>query len=160
MLGRNIDAGIACLTRFYDTLISDSKDTLSTFDPLMWTSRFLFIDLISYNILLRWTIEAGPLECCCAIASSILGVTCCTLFFSLSRCIFDRFWYGPKDLSTSSYPYLQWIVIDMICHVCDEFNDVSRIIYLAQKVIVTAMISMSKNLLSYFPTRSDACQLL
>jgi hypothetical protein len=86
-LGRNIDAGIIYLTKFYNTLMSDSKDILSTFDPHMWTARFLFIYLIAYDTLLLRTTEAGPLECCCAIASSILGVTCCALFFSLSRCI-------------------------------------------------------------------------
>jgi hypothetical protein len=33
LLGRNIDAGIPCLNKFFDTLTSDSKDVLSTFDP-------------------------------------------------------------------------------------------------------------------------------
>jgi hypothetical protein len=155
-LGRNIDIGIACLTKFYNTLMSDSKDILCTFDPHMWTAGFLFIHLIAYNILLLLTIEAGPLECCCAIVSSILGVTCCALFFCLSRCIFDHFWYGLRDLSTSSYPYLQWIIIDMVCHACDNFNSVSHNIYFVQKVMATAVISSIRFLLSNSPTRLSA----
>jgi hypothetical protein len=41
----------------------------------------------------------------------------------------------------------------MVCHAFDEFNDISLNIYLAQKVVATAVISSIRLLLSNFPTR-------
>jgi hypothetical protein len=107
----------------------------------------MFIHLFVYNIVLQRTIEAGYLQCCCAIASSILGVACNALIFSLSRCILEHSWSGLKSVATSSYPYLQWIIIDMVRHACDELNDISSALNFAQNVLMTAMTLSIKLLL-------------